>query len=132
GQTHKAIVFCSYAREDKEFVRRLRAGLAANDVDLRGDWNVDTLVPYLDQLHTAIDSADAFLFVISSSSVVSDACHEEIEYAAKSHKRLAPIVREDVPDELVNSQLRSIQYVFLREADDFQDALRTLVRSITS
>lgn len=126
----KAVVFISYAREDEAFVRRLTRGLTKHGVSVRGDWQLTPGVRYAEQLVSAIDAADAFLFVISPDSVTSEACREEIEQAVKNNKRLAPVVRAGVADESVHGELRQIQYVFFREQDDFDASLRRLVRSI--
>lgn len=130
AQPKRPIVFFSYAREDEEFIRLLSSALNETGIDVYGDWRLEPLIPYVEQLHAAISSADAFLFVISPDSVKSQPCREEIEYAVKNHKRLAPIVRANVADESVHSELRKIQYVFFRDHDDFNVALRRLSKSI--
>lgn len=126
----KAVVFISYAREDRQFVERLKTLFHDRGVETKGDWQLEPGVRYADELRAAIMSADTFLFVISPSSVASEPCRLEVEFAARNNKRLAPVVHVDVPDAAVYRELREIQYTFLRDGDDFEKEFQQLERGV--
>ena len=119
-------VFLSYSRRDRQFVLRLASALEA------GDWRVwvdqEDIPPaaeWRDELAAGIRAAHTFVFVLSPDSVASAFCRWELEQAVALGKRLIPVVFrpvEEAPDELA-----ARQYVFMREQDDFDQALETLV-----
>lgn len=82
------------------------------------DW--EGIVPsadWMEEIHAAIDRADAFVFVISPDSVASRVCIEELAYAEQHQKRLIPIVRRDVPTAAVPAALQRLNWLFFRETD---------------
>jgi WD40 repeat protein len=125
-----AVAFISYAREDRPFVNFLRSSLEQQGITVKGDWDLQPGVRYQEELHAAIISSDTFLFVITPSSIASEPCRLEVEFAAQNNKRLAPLVRFDVPDDSVYPALRPIQYIFMREADDLNTSLYQLETGI--
>jgi WD40 repeat protein len=110
----------------------MRAKLAERGIEAKGDWQLQPGVRYQEELRAAIVSCDTFLFVITRFSVVSEPCRVEIDFANEQNKRLAPVVREDVPDEAIHPALRPIQYTFMREADNAADAFSQLETGIKS
>src|SRR5687768_10686349 len=83
--------FISYAREDQEFVRRLRAAMLLRE---RNAWIDSEILPSTDwmrEVRTAIDAASAVIFLISPDSVASTVCREELAHAVSQSKRLIPI-----------------------------------------
>ena len=84
-------VFISYSRKDNTFVRRLYDALRERGRKVWVDWEgIPPTDKWLVKIHSAIDEADAFLFVISPDSVSSDVCDIELNHAIKQHKRLVP------------------------------------------
>jgi WD40 repeat protein len=102
-----ADVFVSYSRSDVEFVRRLAAALKdrGRDVWIDVDGIRDAEV-FPEALRRAIESADAFLFVISPDSVASEYCELEIAHAVALHKRIVPLALRPVPDEGLPEPIR--------------------------
>ena len=87
-----ADVFISYSRRDKEFVSRLHDRLEASGRSTWVDWEgIPPSAEWLREIYAAIEAGDAFLFVISGHSVVSQVCAAEIAHAVKHHKRLIPV-----------------------------------------
>ena len=85
--------FVSYAREDQPFVRKLHEALDRRQRDTWVDWEgIFPTEEWMAKIRSAIDSAQAFVFVISPDSVASRVCGEEIDHAAKQNKRIIPIV----------------------------------------
>ena len=86
-----ADVFLSYSRLDGAFVRRLLSALEARGKDVWVD--VDGIRDgevFPEALRRAIESSDAFVFVISPDSVHSSFCEEEVEHAAHSEQTDRP------------------------------------------
>ncbi len=57
-------------------------------------------------LRRAVESSEAFVFVISPDSVQSSFCREEVEHAAALNKRIVPISLRPVADEEVPEHVR--------------------------
>lgn len=127
------VVFVSYAREDAAFARRLERMLAASEIHVRGDWELNRGDSYREQLRLLILASDAFLFVLSPDSVASPACREEVDLAETLGKRLVPVSHRDHgADERVPPPLREPQWTFMRteaEVAEAIDALSVAVRT---
>jgi hypothetical protein len=78
-----ADVFLSYSRRDGEFVRRLTCALQERGKDVWTDVaGIRDAEVFPEALRRAIESSEAFVFVISPESVRSSFCVEEAEHAA--------------------------------------------------
>lgn len=129
----KSTVFISYAREDGEFVRALRAGLEERGVESKGDWLLTTGEDYETRLRELNLEAHALLFVISPDSIKSEACRNELALAVEHKKRILPISRRDHGDDnLLDSALRAPQWTFLREGNDFARGVGELVTGVNT
>jgi hypothetical protein len=124
-------VFVSYARADKLFVARLCEALTAAGADVWVD--LEELSPGADWLagiDRGVEGADALAFVISPDSLASEICRHELEHAVARAKRIIPLLRREpngqpVPDELVRRR-----WISVREGDDFNVAVRSLVSAL--
>jgi WD40 repeat protein len=122
--------FISYSRKDREFVVRLHAALMARGKTGWVDWEgIPPSAAWLEEIHAAIDAAQAFLFVLSPDSVKSQVCGDEIAYAQARGKRLIPIIYRDVA-EGVPDGLARLNWVLLRPEDDFDRGVDALVKAI--
>ena len=105
-------VFISYSRRDGEFVHSLVADLEARGksvwIDTEGIAGGEV---FPDAIRSAIEGTDAFVFVISPDSVASRYCESEVEYALELHKRLVPVLREPVADEVLPEAIRVRNWV---------------------
>jgi WD40 repeat protein len=81
-----------------------------------------------EELAAGVRSTHTFVPLLSPSWVASDYCRWELEQAVELGKRLVPVVIEDV--DAVPEELGSRQYVFMREGDDFDQALGTLTEAL--
>lgn len=125
-----ADVFISYAREDDAFVRKLHQALAAAQCETWVDWQgIPPTAEWLAEIYRAIDSSNAAIFVVSPPWVQSRVCRLELDHAAAQGKRLIPIVCADVPEGSVPAALARLNWVLMRPADNFDDALRRLLEA---
>jgi WD40 repeat protein len=124
-------VFISYSRKDIAFARLLHQALEENEYATWIDWqDIPPSTDWLEEVYTAIEGADTFLFVISQTSVQSEICELEIAHAEKNNKRLIPIVVSDVDPGFVHPSLAALNWIFFREGDEFHLATRSLIEAI--
>lgn len=127
----KAGPFVSYAREDWAFVRTLHAALEKRQRDTWVDWEgIYPSEEWMAKIRSAIDSAQAFVFVISPDSVASRVCGEEIEHAVKQNKRVIPLLAKDVDAASVHSSVSRLNWLRFLAADDFEKQVDALVEAM--
>jgi WD40 repeat protein len=112
-------VFVSYSRRDSEFVHALATDLEARGktvwIDTQGIGDGEV---FPDAIRHAIEASDAFVFVISPESVASQYCEAEVTYAVSLQKRLIPVLRDAVADEVLPEPIRVRNWVpFTPEVD---------------
>ncbi|PSB29433.1 toll/interleukin-1 receptor domain-containing protein [Stenomitos frigidus] len=125
-------VFISYSRKDQSFVRTLSAAFKQLNHDPWVDWeDIQKGEEWWKAIQRGIENAHTFVFIMSPDSVKSSVCREEIEYAAACNKRFLPIVyREGFDQKQVHFKLSSHNWLFFREADDFNEAFQELMKAI--
>ncbi len=125
-------IFISYSRKDKEFVRKLHAGLVANGLEVWVDWEgIPLSADWMAEITAAIEGADAFVFVISPDSLNSKVCGDELALGIQNHKKLVPVLHR-VPEkgDPMPPQVGATNWVYLREQDDFEATMPKLVDAI--
>jgi WD40 repeat protein len=126
-----ADVFISYAREDVDFVRRLHQALANQDRESWVDWEgIPPRAEWLAEIKAAIDSGEAFVFVISPHSVGSQVCALELDHAAGQNKRIIPVVCSAVETESVDPRLAKLNWIFFRDCDDFDVSFQKVITAL--
>lgn len=124
-------IFISYSRKDKAFATRLREALKARQreawVDLE---DIPPSAEWREKIKGGIEGARAFVFVLSPDSMASPECLKEIEHAAASHKRLIPVVCLEVGAQAAPEALSKLEWIFLREQDDFEKQIETLLTAV--
>ena len=125
--------FVSYAREDRPFVLRLADGLAQKKIEAIGDWQLISGEDYASRLRSLIVRADAFVFVVTPESVTSVECKRELEIAVGLKKRILPVSRRPHgSDDLLDSALRTPQWTFFGDTDDFERGLQMLSDAVVT
>lgn len=123
-------VFISYSRRDQDFVRRVHAALADRGHDAWVDW--DGIPPsdsWMVTIRTAIDAAEAVVFVLSPDWITSEICQQELDHAVARNKRLIPVLHRE-SDQPAPPVLAVLNYVFGRVEDDFERFADTLAAAI--
>lgn len=117
-------IFISYSRKDSETAHKLMSEFKAIDLDVWVDWeDIPPAVGWLDQILQGIEQADAFIFLLSPDSVKSEVCRVELLHAHKNAKRIIPIVVRDVEPKAAEQVVRDLNWIFIRESDDFSKGL---------
>src|SRR5881409_1610942 len=110
-----ADVFISYAREDQPFVRRLYEALHEFGRETWVDWEgIAPSAVWMAEVRKAIESAEAFVFVITPDSLSSSVCREEAAHAGSVNKRLIPILYRDVGDTPAPEDVAARNWIFIR------------------
>lgn len=126
-------IFISYSRKDKDFVGQLYQALAEHQAEAWVDWEgIPPTAEWLQEIFSAIEASDAFVFVISPDGVMSDVCQLEVAHALKHNKRLIPVVRREVNAREVPSPLADRNWIFFREDDDFKTAFGSLMDAVST
>lgn len=124
-------IFISYSRKDIAYARLLHEALKENDFDTWIDWqDIPPSTDWLNEVYTAIEGADTFIFILSGSSSISEICQFEIDHADKNNKRLIPIMIDDVNPSKIHPVLAAINWIFSRTKDEFQPAIEKLIEAI--
>lgn len=117
-------IFISYSRKDSKVAHALMNSFKSIELDVWVDWeDIPPAVGWLDQILQGIEQADAFIFLVSPDSVASEVCNVELEHAHKNAKRIIPIVVRDVDPKSTRDVIRDLNWIFMRESDDFEAAL---------
>jgi WD40 repeat protein len=126
-----ASLFISYSRKDIESARKLTGSFNGQGLDFWIDWEgIPPTVDWWKEIERGIEQADIFLFLLSPDSAASKVCKQEIEHATKNGKRLIPVVVRDMNADDSPAQLRSLNWIFLRQTDDFSENFSKLITAI--
>jgi WD40 repeat protein len=128
-------VFISYAREDKDFVRRLYNSLLESEQDAWVDWeDIPLTADWLEEAYAGIEGSNAFVFILSPASVHSGPCTLELEHALQNNKRLIPLLRSEVidPDDIkvIHPSLSAHNWLMCRDEDDFEHAFQSMIATL--
>ena len=127
-------LFISYSRRDSPIVRALYDGLLERGIGVWVDWeDIPPSAEWWTTIRRAIDSADAFAFVITPDSIASPVCSDELAHAIAAGKRLIPLLhREASAGQQVPEALARLNWIFAREHDPLPAAVDRFVEALTS
>lgn len=126
-------VFVSYCRRNKAFVQKLYERLIQDQRQVWVDWeNIPPNADWRAEIADGIETTNTVLFVLSPPWLASNECRLELEQALKHHKRLLPILHEEVQYQEVHPSLASLNWIFFRETDDFEQAYQSLHKALNS
>ena len=124
-------LFVSYAREDRRFVERLTQALTERGkkawVDLE---NIPASAEWMAEISQAIESSGAVVAVLSPDFCASRVCTEETTRAAVDGKRIIPVLHREVEPDTVPEELAKRNWIMLRDTDDFETGISTLVDAL--
>ncbi len=144
-----ADIFISYAREDETFVKSLNTKLASGGFDVWVDFE-DLLqgAEWLNEIYSAIESADLFIFVVSADSLLSEPCNRELDYAIANNKRIIPLILEKIEGDIEKTiffewfekewfeiarnnwqYVKAINWVFFTSNSVFEESFQALINT---
>ena len=126
-----AKIFVSYSRKDSVAARKLVDAFKKMDYDVWVDLeDIHPATNWMDEIEMGIEKSDAFVFLISPESIKSEVCNIEIAHAAKYNKRIVPVILSDVPSKETSKTIRYINWISLRELDDFDEGIKNIKNAI--
>jgi len=126
-----AKLFVSYSRKDSVVARKVILSFKDTGQDVWVDWeDIPPAVDWLEQIFRGIEGSDAFIFLISPDSVASEVCNVEVGRAAQNNKRIVPVVVRDVDPKITSDIIRKLNWIFIREPDNFEDGLAKVKTAI--
>jgi len=129
-------IFISYSRRDIEFVRRFIKGL--NDAGYGSDkiwvdWeDIPPSSQWEDEIRKGIETANSIIFILSPEWAKSNECAKELKVAVEYNKRLFPIVWQNVDPNTIQKELASLNWIFFRETDNFDEAMQKLLAALNT
>ncbi|WP_353571390.1 TIR domain-containing protein [Candidatus Albibeggiatoa sp. nov. BB20] len=125
--------FISYSRKNKPFVQKLADAFKKADCKIWIDWEgIPHGSDWWNEIEAGIETANAFVFIITPESLKSDVCARELEHALKHNKKLVPILRQDVTGKLPYP-LAKLDWIFFRDdQDDFDKSFCELLDTLNT
>ena len=121
-------VFISYSRRDKIFTQKLVDALQAANREVWADWaSIPAASDWDAEIKEGIEKTNTVLFLLSPEWIKSNECRKELLHALQMGKKLIPILYI-MPDQgqEVPPELAKINWVYMRETDDFNKAFEIL------
>jgi len=121
-------VFISYSRRDKVFTQKLYEALKAVNREVWAHWDsIPASSDWDAEIKEGIEKTESVLFLLSPEWIKSNECRKELNHAVTMGKRLLPILYI-MPDQgqEVPPELGKINWVYMRDTDDFDKAFQTL------
>lgn len=117
--------FISYAHKDRAFVDRLASDLRRRRVKVWFDERLRSGEEWRLQLAIAIENTDAFLLLMSPSSIASQPVSWEIETARALNKTIIPLMYQDctIPHTVLPFQYLPIGANYEKSVEDLIDRL---------
>ena len=120
-------VFISYSRRDKVFTQKLFEALKGANRIVWADWDsIPAASDWDAEIKEGIEQAESVLFLLSPEWIKSNECRKELNHAVTMGKRLIPILYQMVDPNDVPPELAKINWVYMRDTDDFDKAFVTL------
>lgn len=108
--------FISYARLDKEIIKRLFDALLKKGIDLWLDADdIRGAEVWMDSLLIAIQNCHNFIYCISENSIKSPYCQAELSHALRLNKRIIPVAIANVNPDSCSKPIRELQWLFLKD-----------------
>jgi hypothetical protein len=125
--------FISYSHVDAAFADALRVALEARSIDV---WIDEADIPsgsrWREELERAIETSDAFVFLLGPDSATSEHCRKELQHAVELNKRILPVRVRETPDEQVPEALAAYQFIPSRGVfgAEFDASVERLIQAI--
>jgi len=124
-------VFVSYSRQDSSFVTQLAEAIESSGKQVWIDTSgIEDTEVFPRVIRSAIESSDAFLFVISPASVASRFCEQEVDYAVSLNKRLVPVLRAHVADDALPEPIRERSWIPFEADTEFDESFSRVLNAL--
>jgi len=131
--------FISYSRRDVAVARIVFDGLESRGIDAWIDWEgIPPSAEWWREVEEAIESSEAFVFIVSPESLASRVCRDEVLHALRHNKRLVALiardaaVHESASTSDVAAALARIHWIFMRDPGEFGPGMTQLAQAIVT
>ena len=124
-------VFLSYSEKDRDIKEKIRKTLMRESLTVwTNKTDIKTGVAFSEEINKGIEGADNFIYLMSSDSLKSEYCQQELKHAHSNNKRIIPLLIEKVKSELIPVELKGLQFIDFTKAEDeeqYQTAINKLL-----
>lgn len=132
----KTKVFLSYSRKNLDWADWLVEELTDRGIEVLIDReDIVGGEAWEPRIYSLIDQADTVIFLISTPSVTSKICHQEVDYAESLNKRFIPLLLQDPVSDTGEKisppdALSRINYIFFDKGSDPHKSVDDLVEAL--
>ena len=109
-------VFLAHAEEDAVLAEKVRHSLMREGITVwTSGRDIETGEDFPVAINRAIEEADNLVYLLSASSLQSNYCQHEINYALSLNKRIIPLLARPLDPEQIPETLRDLQYINLTD-----------------
>ena len=113
------------------FAQSLVAALRAREKEVWVDWeDIEPSADWWLRIEKGIESATAFVVVLSPDQLNSEACRRELATATAGGKRVIPVLRRELDGSQLPEALARPQWISAEEGDNPADVVDRLVAAI--
>lgn len=115
------------------FVKKLFNALEELNRSVWADWDdIPAASDWDAEIKEGIRQAESVIFVLTPDWLKSTECKKELAYAIEMGKRLFPVLHINVDARDVPPELGKINWVYMRESENFEKELQTLCAAMDS
>jgi len=123
-------VFIAYSRADSDTARKINFELQMSGKNTWFDQeSMAQSANIRNEIRKGIEEANNFVFLISPTSVASEYCKEEINFALSVNKRIVPVMIKPTNVNTLSTELRNIHWINFFSID-FDSAYNELIRTL--
>ena len=115
-------VFISYSDADRERMEVICKRLQREGITVwRNHHDIQTGETRKEAICRGIEQADNIIYLLSTASIDSYSARQELDYALSLHKRIIPILLQEIPQKKIPISLQSLQYIDFTENEREED-----------
>lgn len=126
--------FLSHSDRDDQITEMIRRSILREGMPVWIDRShIQTGADFQQSINRGIELADTLVYLISPNSIRSSYCQQEFAYARQLHKRIIPLLVDDLPVDLVPPDQRALQFIDCQNYQDpevFQKAISKLIQTL--
>ncbi|MDJ0580775.1 TIR domain-containing protein [Crocosphaera sp.] len=116
GNNLMSDVFIAHGEKDEEITDKINRTLRRECLTIwLAKLDIETGTTFQDEINKGIEEADNIIYLISSQSLQSKYCQQEIDYALKLNKRIIPILVENIDIRNLPPEISNLQYIDLTD-----------------
>jgi hypothetical protein len=124
-------IFLSYSDKNRDIKEKIRKTLMRESLTVwTNKTDIKTGVAFNEEINKGIEGADNFIYLMSSDSLESEYCQQELAHASNHNKRIIALLIEEKDRESIPSQLGELQFIDLtgyEDSDKYQSGVNKLL-----